>query len=135
LVEKDLINKYLGFPYKHQGRDVNGVDCWGLIKLVYKDFLNVDLLDTKEDYANDWAVQGKNYFIENYYKEWDKTENPILLDIVLFKNINGIANHAGLYLSQNKILHTCKLGTIITKLNSFNLFKLTLEGFYRYKNK
>lgn len=35
--------KYIGLPYCPGGRDKNGVDCWGLLKLIYQDEWNMSL--------------------------------------------------------------------------------------------
>lgn len=36
-VEKLIVDKYLGIHYKHRGRTLDGLDCWGFLKLVYAD--------------------------------------------------------------------------------------------------
>ena len=66
MTDKEITEKYLGIPYRHRGRSLKGLDCWGLVVLVYKDF-GIDILDLKS-YRENWALQGKNYFIENYGK-------------------------------------------------------------------
>jgi len=32
-----MIEKYLGVPYRHRGRAMDGLDCWGFLKLAYAD--------------------------------------------------------------------------------------------------
>src|SRR4029077_7528788 len=39
------INDYVGVPYRHNGRDRAGWDCWGLVLAVYRDRLGLTLPD------------------------------------------------------------------------------------------
>lgn len=126
----EIIKKYLGTPYKHRGRDLQGLDCWGLILLVYAD-LGIKLWDIEDEYVKDWFQKQRNYFIENYHREWQRVERHEIFDGVLFTNNKGIVNHAGIYIGNNKFLHTCKLGTIVSRLSEKNWQK-RLEGFYRF---
>ena len=34
-------NKYVGIPYKDNGRDLDGMDCWGLARYVYNKEFNI----------------------------------------------------------------------------------------------
>lgn len=130
-LEFDIVTKYLGVPYKHRGRDIDGLDCWGLIKCVYKD-LGHDLLDI-ESYDKDWSEKGADFFVENYHLQWEKVEHPTIFDVALFRNIKGVVCHAGLSLREGNILHCSeRTGVVIIKSRSVNNGR-TLDGFYRLK--
>ncbi|MFA6635682.1 MAG: NlpC/P60 family protein [Candidatus Omnitrophota bacterium] len=132
MTEKMIIEKYIGVPYRHGGRGMSGLDCWGLVKNVYKD-LGYQLFDIAEDrYPSDWPRGGNNYFIENYHKEWEEVTSPEKFDGVLFKNKQGICDHAGVILSGNKFIHTCRAGTVVSGLND-KTWKQKIHGFYRLK--
>jgi len=46
------LNAYIGIPYKDHGRDRAGLDCWGLVDLVYRELLAVELPDYRRFYQN-----------------------------------------------------------------------------------
>jgi cell wall-associated NlpC family hydrolase len=128
MIEKEAINKYLGVPYKHKGRDLSGLDCWGLIMCVYKDN-GFEVSDFDIDYDENWQFKGENHFLENYHLQWEKIDLPKVFDVVLlFKD--GVPNHAGIVLSHGKVLHTCRSGTVVSRLFTF---KGKIEGYYRLK--
>jgi cell wall-associated NlpC family hydrolase len=128
---QDTIDRYLGVPYKHRGRTISGLDCYGLIISIYKD-LGIKLIDIEENYTEDWTWAGKNYFIENAYKEWEAVIVPELFDVVGFNNSKGIMTHAGVMLDANRCIHTCKAGTVITRINDFKQTH-KLSGYFRHK--
>lgn len=128
MTPNSVAQKYLGAPYKHRGRDLAGLDCWGLVILVYRD-LGIDILDIK-DYEEGWACKGKNYFFEHYYEKWQKVSGPGFLDILLFKNGRGTPYHAGIYLENDRFIQGTNAGVVISQLNG--KFKDRLEGIYRY---
>lgn len=130
MTEKELLNKYLGIKYKHQGRSKEeGLDCWGFIKFVYED-LGFSLWDINADYDEHWSWKGRNYFLENYAKEWIKVKRPDLFDLVLFHNRRNIPNHIGVLLSNYRFIHCCKQGVIVSSVFSW---KDKLFAFYRLK--
>lgn len=129
MTEKQIRTKYLGIPYKHLGRDLEGLDCWGLIKMIYAD-LGLELFDLK-DYDERWALKGDNYFIEHYYEDWQWHTAPVFLDVILFRNCKGIPAHAGVYLSKGKFIH-CARGTGVI-IGKWKIMLPKMEGIYRNK--
>ncbi|MBM3210609.1 NlpC/P60 family protein [Candidatus Poribacteria bacterium] len=131
-MEISMIMKYVGIPYKHQGRDMNGLDCWGLIKLVYKENLGIEIWDINADYSEDWCWEGKDYFIENYQKQWERVKNPSIFDVVLINNGRGTSNHAGVMLGNNMFIHCVKAGVVISKITD-KMWKDKITGIFRFK--
>lgn len=130
--EHELIDKYVGCFYKHGGRDLSGLDCYGLIIRWFED-LGYRIWDINEEYTEDWSFAGKDYFIENYHKEWRISDDPKLHDVALFRiRSNRNINHAGIVLSYGKFIHACRLGVIVSKLNHPQWQK-RLAGVYRLK--
>jgi len=122
----------LGIPYKHRGRSLEGLDCWGFLKLVYTDF-SIRLFDIEDlEYSRVWAQEGRDYFKEHYFHDWVQVKTPEVLDGALFINSRKIANHAGIVLSKDRFIHCCRQGVIISRLNDARWLPRT-EGFYRLK--
>lgn len=131
-VEGLIIDKYLGIPYKHRGRSLEGLDCWGFLKFVYAD-LGIRLFDIEDlEYSRVWGVEGKNYFKEHYFHDWFEVKEPEVLDGVLFANSRRIANHTGIVLSSGRFIHCARQGVIISRINDPRWLE-RIEGFYRLK--
>ncbi len=131
VTEQDMISKYLGVPFKHQGRSLEGLDCYGLLILVYRD-LGIDLFDL-ERYEQDWSQNGADHFIDNYHLQWEPVDKSRSFDVVLFKDCKGLVNHAGIVLSKGRFIHSCfNAGTVINRLSD-RQWNRQIHGFYRYK--
>ena len=126
-------NSYIGLPYKENGRDTTGIDCWGLARLFYKNELGIELPSYIELYSgsNDPRLpQTINYYKDN----WTKVESPKSGDLCLF-NILGEPSHVGVYIGEGKFLHSRDgKDSVIDRLDSPQWFR-RLEGFYRYTEK
>ena len=131
---KSFIINWLGTPYKHTGRDKDGVDCWGL---VYRYFDYIGLrINYDIDYEKHWSKNGKNYFIEGidqFYKYFEKISYPEKGSIVLFTGINGVVNHIGIVIDDNKFIHAVKKAGVCISKFSDNRFKNKIYAFYRIK--
>jgi probable lipoprotein NlpC len=127
ITEMFITDKYLGVPYVHLGRTLEGLDCYGLILSIYKD-AGIELFDL-DTYPKDWSLKGGNHFIENYSKEWKQVYTPKFLDVVGFKSSRGIFNHAGVMLDANRFINTCRAGTVIQDL--YGKWGGMVVGYYR----
>jgi cell wall-associated NlpC family hydrolase len=130
--ERALRLDFLKIPYLHGGRSFAGADCWGGIILWYWHFLHIVIMDIDEEYTPDWKFKGKNYFIENYQKQWDKISDTRKHDVVLFKNEAGVVYHAGVYLGDGQFYNIVRAGGAICRLDTSG-WKERVEGFYRFK--
>ena len=116
---RECLDRYLGIPYVHLGRTMQGLDCYGLIILVYRD-LGVELVDS-ENYDKS----------KSYQEEWKRVDSPQLFDVVLFRIVKGVANHAGIYLDEYRFLHCMEAGVVVGKFGD-DVWS-NIAGYFRIK--
>lgn len=123
-------DSYIGLPYKENGRDKSGVDCWGLARIFYDEQLGIKLPSYADLY--DGSYDPKAVATINYFKDtWKKVETPQLGDLCLFR-ILGEPIHVGVYIGNSRFLHSRDgKDSVIEHLESLQWFR-RLEGFYRY---
>ena len=139
------VRDYIGIPFKHQGRDMDGVDCYGLVHLVYKRERGIILPDVQ---GYDYSDQVRcGYFeawekdvdgiISSAHKAWERVYPPHLelYDILLFRRYLEIQapTHIGVYTEDDKFLHcTETLPVSLGRLQRYQQQGM-FHSAYRYK--
>lgn len=112
----EWLNKYVGLPYREGGRDERGVDCYGLLKLVYAKEYGEELPDWSTD-AITLSDRHKLIDTEVTSGNWHAVEMPS--DGVIAVCTRKTSYHLGLYY-QGHILHAVKgTGVVFQKLDAF----------------
>jgi cell wall-associated NlpC family hydrolase len=118
--------KYMIKKYDHKK-----YNCWHLVVDYYKQELNIDLPNFVE-------VNGKtnynilNTFIKEQSKNWIKLVKPKKNCVLIMTHNFPYANHIGIYLEDNKILHNLENTNVI--ISDYSLWKHKIVGAYEYKN-
>jgi len=128
------LNQYIGVPHKSQGRDWFGVDCWGLICLVYAD-LGIEL-PRYLGWYNDTKDVPALYAVANEERNrWQQVETPQPLDVILFTvpTKKGLfPAHVGLMEQQGQMIH-CEHGHDVARERYDGpKWSRRVEGFFRY---
>jgi len=99
------MRKYLGIPYVDKGRDENGLDCYGLVYLYYKNEYGIELETFTQDYESASDAITAHGAIEKHRDEFLEVDKPREGDLIIF-TIGGFNAHIGLMISDKKFLHT-----------------------------
>ncbi|MFH2013824.1 MAG: NlpC/P60 family protein [Patescibacteria group bacterium] len=128
------LTKYLCIPFEAGGRDYQGIDCFGLVKLIYKEFLDINIPDTEKLPGNIVGIQNE---LKNFSNLFIKVKDPEPFDIILCrespssKNINHIA----LFLTSGKGIHAVEgQGVVVEKFIRNPYYLEMIEGYYRYND-
>lgn len=102
------ITRYLGTPYKEGGRDISGLDCWGLIRLVYHEILGISL-PLLPGYTSDNLLSLTREIAAQIDGHWDEVIKPKEFDAVAM-GIGDTPHHVGLWTAADggRIIHTFK---------------------------
>jgi cell wall-associated NlpC family hydrolase len=104
---------YIGLPYKHLGNDRNGIDCFNLPRLVYKEVLNEEIPYSTQDSGCDvdinWysRTETANILIDRAKAQWgwQIVDVPQPFDIILLSiGATNSPNHCALFLNNKRIL-------------------------------
>lgn len=123
---------YIGIPFADRGRDRNGLDCWGLVRLVLAEQFGKELPSLADNYdsANDDVCVSKLVNTQRPILKAQRISNPKPGDPVLLK-IRGLLCHVGVYVGDGCMLHIRKgTATVVDRLDSI-CWKRRVEGFYR----
>lgn len=126
--------QYLTIPYKHQGRDFDGADCFGLIRLFYENELGIKLPDFTEQYDEEWY--GEHDYIAELYGQYGfvRCEAPRFGDLLFFMNTDSRVGHVGVVLDSSHFIHMTRGGCGINDYFA-GLWHRQLEGIYRYQER
>ena len=111
------LNKYIGIPYKFGGRDSDGVDCYGLVKMIYKDKYGVELMDWAFDTLNYKDINSKitSQLISGDFEYLDEPEEACFAVC----SRSRASHHIGLYFGGGIIHCSDGLGTIYQVRSDF----------------
>lgn len=89
--------RYLGITYREGGRSFDSVDCYGVVYLIYRDALGIQLPDFQErEYHGQFSTL------------WQPVEKEHLkeFDVILFRTsrTSEAINHIAAYVGNNKII-------------------------------
>lgn len=122
--------KYIGIPFLEKGRDESGVDCWGLVRLIYKQEYNVSLPSFVDDYALSDDDRIGELFAQ--YKEgWTTLTQPKPGCAVIFRMF-GTESHIGVVVDNTHFIHVREgRDSVIESLENAKWSK-RIVGFYEY---
>lgn len=122
-----MLDDLIGVPYEKHGRTVKGLDCYGLVQVIY-DRLGQELPNFPDDYMELIDIhttinKNKSKFIE--------LEKPEPFCIVTFSIIPPYVTHLGVVLEDCKrFIHIMeKRNVTIEKLDKW---QKRLRGFYKW---
>ena len=128
------LNKYIGIPYVDKGRDFSGVDCYGLIYLIYRTEFNIPLPHYLDAYpsANDkWAAS--KAVSKGLTEGWEKVKIPQFGDMLIL-NILGRPWHCGMMISLTRFIHAPIHHLVSMERLNNPIWTQRINGFYRYKD-
>ena len=124
-------NDYITIPYKKMGRDKDGLDCWGLVRMIYKDQFDIDLPSYVDQYNADDTHNTLAELIAISKESWTKTDNPVIGDVLLLR-AEGSLSHVGVVISPTHFIHVIEDINVTIERYDQGKWKNRLEGAYRY---
>lgn len=97
---------YINLKFKPDGRDRNGVDCYGLLYLVYKEQLNIELEKYEGIFIDESISCLKKVakVMKEEREKWVLVNSPKLYDMIMLRT--GLYTwHVGLVLDKRYMLH------------------------------
>lgn len=110
------IDDLIGIPYKDNGRDLNGIDCYGLVLLIAErngikipdlQYTNCDL-NLSDEYVPTLPVKETNLLEEN---------------TILEMECKG-SLHLGIAINKKEFIHATKNGVRINKIGALKIRKM-----------
>lgn len=126
---------YHHIPYVVHGRDESGVDCWGLVRLVYLEQFNIELPCLADRYEHTRFEDAKTLasVVNDVKQEW--FEIPYAqreVGDVIVMRYAGEPMHVGIVVSEDTMLHArCNRGVGLTVYDSLEN-RNRIAGFYRH---
>lgn len=104
-----IVDKYVGIPFKDHGDTFEGCDCYGLVKLIYREEFGLLLPEVGDLYTSAYQrYQVDNTLSAHINYDWckkvPKEEQYNPFDMLVFR-IAGTDHHVGLYIREGFMLH------------------------------
>lgn len=129
-----MISKFIGIPFVSKGRSFNGCDCYGLVKLYYKEILNIDIPETIIT-----AEQPRRTFA-NYLNEISKnwTTTTPAKNVVVAMSVNAehpnLVTHFAVMIDDKRFIDTREnMSSYLTSIDDERI-KNQIKGFYKWQH-
>jgi len=129
-----MIDKYIGVPFEDRGESLNGADCYGIIRLIYRNELAIEIPSFHSSCHSTKAIFSD--YIKQISQFWQLSKEPNLYDVVAMAHDPihpRVVQHFGVYLGNGKMLHTLETaGSHIVNIDDMSYF---IKGFYSWRQR
>ncbi len=127
-------DSYIGLPFLHDGRDKGGLDCWGLVQLIYRERLGIELPTYGGVYkdCSPQTMREIGQVMEQERERWKPVSQPKDFDVVLLKIAGKLPTHVGVVAGKYFLHVMSGTDSIIERLNS-PMWVCRIAGFHRCK--
>ena len=123
--------RYVGIPFADHGRDASGCDCWGLVRLFYREQLGIELSDLGPTYRDTTDAGGMRRVYDDQLACWRPVKTPAPGDAVVLK-VRGEPVHVGVVVDRRRMLHVESGTDAVVERFDGALWAPRLIGFYRH---
>lgn len=124
---------YIGIPHSDRGATRDGVNCWTLVCLVYREQLGIVLPTYQDDFVSleehrevEALFQG-----ERSRSSWTLVEQPTAFDVAVFRR-GRFLTHVGLVVRPGLMLHVTAGGTSALERYEAGQWLPRLQHLYRH---
>lgn len=119
--------------FAEKGRSVEGVDCWGLVKLVYENERGIDVPSYVDDYETTNDRQKISDIISSESAEkWEMVKEPREYDVVIL-DMRGIPMHVGIVTKPGHMIHCARGINTVHENFTTARWRHKIKGFARWK--
>lgn len=128
------LSSFVGIPFAEHGRDRTGLDCWGLLRLVYAERFGLVLPSYAEGYATVQDGEAMAGLIAGELGPWrDVPPGEARLGDGVLMTLGGEPRHVGIVAGAGRVLHTERAtGSLIEPSTSPRLRRRIL-GYFRHQ--
>jgi cell wall-associated NlpC family hydrolase len=122
--------QYVGLPYRLGGRDRDGIDCWGLVRLVLQEQFNVEIPSLA--YEAEPRIEVFDQLSDETRETYKmlQVETPIVGDVALLR-VGGHITHVGIIVAPGILLHTMdEVDSVVERIDTHRIAR-RIEGYYR----
>lgn len=125
--------RYIGLPFRAHGRGREGLDCWGLVRLVMAEQFSVPLPSFVMDYQSPFDSKSVAQLIDVQCKSWRsvKAGSERCGDVIVLR-IRGLPTHVGIVLGDQHMLHIERSIDSAIERYDRHQWKNRVHGFYRH---
>lgn len=125
--------QYVGLPYRARGRDRQGIDCWGLVRLVLREQFGTDVPEYAGHY---WTRELTPAVAEKIAEEsarWEAVPAGMERagDVVLLR-LRGYPIHVGIVVAPGEMLHAHDGADAARESYHALHWRHRVVGFYRH---
>ena len=128
-----MFDNYIGIPFKDRADTEKNSDCFGLVRLIYKQVLKIEVFKPNSSAFNSRSVLRE--FLEETSRNWDEVKELKKFDVIAMAHdpkLVSIVQHFGVYIGNGKMIHTLKgIGSHISNIHEYEYF---IRGYYRHKD-
>ena len=124
-------NKYVGIPFINRGRTRDGLDCWGLVRLIYEQERQIILPSYLDLYQHTQQQKTITQAIAVHKTdEWREVENPKEFDVMLLK-MAGYPMHVAVCTKPGYMIHCSEgAGTVHQQYGTMLWPRSKISGFF-----
>ena len=132
---EEVAGRLIGLPFRFGGREVpDGLDCWGVVNVIYRDAFGVALPDYKHlSTDGPERTMRASGVIESDKVGWREVKSGCERpgDVVLFRRF-GLPLHVGVVMGSGRMIHSDVPAGVVQARYDGATWAHRILGFYRH---